>query len=158
MVRQVIIIIVLLALQAALGRLLSVGPIQPNLLTIYVIYFLLRRGTRDGIWLGFGVGIVQDLVTTQFVGISSLSFGITCFIIGKLYSISPSTSRLSWIGWLFAGTVLHGLVYFYFYATGSYLSLGKLLWSFAIPTALLTTAVGALWSITPWWKFSVRRA
>ena len=158
MVRQGIIIIILLAFQAALGRLLSVGQIQPNLLTIYVIYFLLRRGTRDGIWLGLGVGVVQDLVTTQFIGISSLSFGITCFIIGKLHSVWPSNSRLSWIGWLFAGTVLHGLIYFYFYATGSYLSFGKLLWNFALPTALLTTVVGALWSITPWWKASVRRA
>jgi rod shape-determining protein MreD len=157
MVRQTIIIIILLALQAALGRLLSIGPIQPNLLTIYVIYFLLRKGTRDAIWLGLGVGIVQDLVTTQFVGISSLSFGITCFIIGKLLSIWPSASRLSWIGWLFGGTVLHGLIYFYFYAASSYLSFGKLLWSFALPTALLTTAVGALWSITPWWKSSIRR-
>lgn len=156
-VRQVFIVIVLLAVQAAIGRLLSVGQIQPNLLAIYVFYWLLRRGPRDGIWIGFGIGIVQDIVTTQFIGISSLSYAIACFIIGKLSSIWPSSSRWSWIGWLLGGTVLHGVIYYYFYATGTYLSFGKLLWNFALPTALFTTVLGAIWCVTPWWKPGVKR-
>jgi rod shape-determining protein MreD len=155
--RQVVIIVLLLAIQAAIGRLVSIGPIQPNFLTIYVIYFLLRRGVRDGIWLGFAVGIVQDLVTTQFIGISCLSYGITCFVIGKLSTFWSGDTRATWLGWLLAGTILHGLIYFFFYATGTSLSFGRLLLNFALPTALVTTLFGALWSVTPWWRSSFRR-
>ena len=156
--RHVVIIIVLLAVQATLGRLISIGQVQPNFLSIYIIHFLLCRGPRDGIWLGFAIGIVQDIVTTQFIGISALSYAITCFVIGKLSSIWQFSSRWYWIGWLLGGTILYGLIYFYFYATGTYLSFGKLLWSFALPSALFTTVLGALWSATPWWKPSDKRS
>ncbi len=156
-IRHILIIIVLLIVQAAVGRFITIGQIQPNLLTIYVIYMTLRRGPRDGIWIGLIIGIVQDLVTTQFLGISSLSFVITCIIIGKLNNLWPATSRLGWIGWLLGGTLLHGLIYFYFYASGTYLSFGKLVWNYALPSAIYTTVLGAIWSMTPWWKPSVRR-
>jgi rod shape-determining protein MreD len=157
LVRHILIVIILLAVQAAFGRLISLWQIQPNILTIYLFYILLTRGPRDGIWLGFALGIVQDLVTTQFIGISSLSYAITCFIIGKLSMLWSSSSRWAWIGWLLGGTILYNLIYFYFYATGTYLSFGKLLWIYAIPSALFTSVIGALWSLTPWWKLSTRR-
>ena len=156
--RQIIIVIILLAAQFAMGRLISIGQIQPNLLAIFVVYWLCRLGPRNGIWIGFTIGIVQDLVTTQYIGISSLSYVIMCFIIGKLSSIWPSNSRLAWIGWLFGGMILYGIIYFYFYATGSYLSFGRLFWNFAIPVAIYTTVLGAIWSITPLWKRGIRRS
>jgi rod shape-determining protein MreD len=156
-IRQILIVVVLLAAQVALGPLISVGQIQPNFLAIYVIYWTVRRGPRDGIWLGFAIGIVQDIVTTQFLGISPLSFAITCFIIGKLCALWPASSRWSWMAWLLGGAILHGLVYYYFYAVGTYLSFGMLLWNYALPTALYTALLGALWSLSPWWKPCVRR-
>ena len=79
-------------------------------------------------------------------------------IVGKLYNLWPTTSRSGWIGWLLGGTILYGLIYFYFYAAGTYLSFGKLLWYYALPSAIYTTALGILWSFTPWWKSSFRRS
>ena len=156
-IRHSIIVIILLVVQAAVGRFIAIGQIQPNLLTIYVIYMTLCRGARDGIWIGLIIGIILDIVTTQFLGVSSLSFAITCIIIGKLHEVWPTSSRLSWIGWLLGGTLLHGLVYFYFYASGTYLSFGKLLCNYALLSAIYTTILGAVWSITPWWKPLIKR-
>lgn len=156
--RHIVIVIILLVAQVAVGRFIAIGQIQPNLLAIYVIYITLRRGARDGIWIGLIIGIVQDVITTQFLGISSLSLAITCIIIGKLYNLWPTTSRSGWIGWLLGGTLLHGLLYFYFYASGTYLSFGKLLWFYALPSAIYTTVVGILWSFSPWWKSSFKRS
>ena len=155
--RHVLIIAVLLGLQASLGRLISIGPFQPNFLAIYVIYWALRRGPRDGIWIGLAVGIVQDAVTTQFLGISPLSYVIVCFVIGKIGNYYPVSSRVTWIGWLLSGTILQNLIYFYFYASGTDLSFAKLLLNYALPATGSTTVLGALWSLTPWWRPTERR-
>jgi cell shape-determining protein MreD len=107
--------------------------------------------------MGLVIGIVQDAVTTQFMGISPLSYVITCFIIGKLGNFYPVSSRWTWIGWLLGGTILQSIIYFYFYASGADLSFWSLMLNYALPGAATTTVVGALWSLSPWWRPTERR-
>lgn len=66
-------IAVALLLQATVFNFISIGGIKPELAMVLIILNGFLRGSREGAFLGFAGGIIQDLLYGGYVGIGALS-------------------------------------------------------------------------------------
>ncbi len=88
------IVLVLLLLQTTFIPYLSILGYAPDILLPWLVYVALRRGQVEAILYGFGVGFVQDMMTTQFLGLAALSKTICCFIIGYFHNENTAIQTL----------------------------------------------------------------
>ena len=62
---------------------------------LYLVYIALRRGQIEATINGFIIGLLQDVITTQFFGLAALSKTIAGFVAG--YFFNENTTRTdSW--------------------------------------------------------------
>lgn len=62
-----------LVLQATALNFVSVHGVKPDLVLVLVIFNGFLRGTREGAFLGFVGGVLQDLVSGEYFGINALA-------------------------------------------------------------------------------------
>src|SRR5688500_3363476 len=146
-------------LQIGLAEYLRVGNARPDLVMLAVI-FIAIHAPRDAALLGaFGIGIIQDLVSLNPLGMSALVYSMVgMFTVSTqelVYKAHPATHfTLGFVGGLLSATVLaiHGWV------RGPRASVTDLLAS-ALYTALLAPVVlGLLNQTRKAFAFSRRRA
>ncbi len=71
----------LYVLQASILPLIAYHGISPNLLMLLTVSFAFLHGARYGVLMGFCLGVLQDLATGTFFGVSVFSYmllGIAC--------------------------------------------------------------------------------
>jgi rod shape-determining protein MreD len=148
-------VVALLVLQTTFIPFLSLGGVVPDLLLIWVVTFALVRGQMEGALGGFVVGLLEDLLTTQFFGLAALAKTLAGFGGGYFHnenktSITLGTYRFLLI--LFLVSLLHNLVHAGIVLQGSEgLSLRVILET-AFTSSLYTTVVAVL----PMFAFSRR--
>lgn len=69
-----IIIVVCYLLQTTLFQALSFASITPNLMIIVVSAFGFMRGKKEGLYIGFVVGIILDIFSGNTLGINALLY------------------------------------------------------------------------------------
>ncbi len=78
---------------------------SPDLVLILTVLFGFLRGSRLGAWVGFGGGILQDILSGQFIGANALTKMAVGYLAGlmegKFFSDNPVTPMLL----LFVGTI-----------------------------------------------------
>ena len=88
------VVLVLLLLQTTFIPYLSVLGYTPDILLPWLVYVALRRGQVEATVYGFGVGFLQDMITTQFLGLAAISKTISCFVIGYFYNENTAVQTL----------------------------------------------------------------
>src|SRR5712671_4365183 len=76
----------LIIVQTQATRLLSIDEIAPDILIIWIVYLALRTGQLSGTLWGFAIGLVFDLVTGNFIGLSAMTKTISGFAAGYFYN------------------------------------------------------------------------
>jgi rod shape-determining protein MreD len=71
-----------LALQTTVVRVIAIAGIAPDLLMIALFLFAIRAGVLPGIYVGFLMGLGQDLYTPAILGQTALAKTLTGFFIG----------------------------------------------------------------------------
>jgi rod shape-determining protein MreD len=111
-VRDGVILLVALALQAALVPRIAIGGIRPDLLVAFVVYLGWMRGPIAGTVGGFCVGLYQDLDAAGPLGLNALSKAVTGFLVAKAgFRVHRSNVGVRFVFFLVA-MLLHDLVYF----------------------------------------------
>ena len=77
-------IIAVILVQSSLMPLLQIGDVTPNLLAVFLVFEVNRRGRAWGIAMGFAGGLLWDLFTASLLGVSSLGFALSAYLIGFL--------------------------------------------------------------------------
>ena len=155
--RSVLIVLGLLLLQTTFIPLLSLGGMVPDLLLIWVVYTGLRRGQVETTIAGFAVGLLQDLVSTQFFGLAALSKTVAGFLSGYFYNENKTDQTLGTYRFLLVVGVCsigHNLLYFLIFLQGTDISPILTTTQFTLATTAYTMAVSAL----PMFAFSRRLA
>lgn len=123
--------LITLVLQSTIFVHLSIGGVKPDLLLIWVIFFGLIKGKQKGAAFGFGMGLVEDLLTGRFIGLNALSKMIIGYFMGvmegKVYKENFLAPGLAVIAGSLANGVITLLLYkmvgfagsfnYYFYST-----------------------------------------
>ncbi len=146
-------VLVLLIVQTTFIPYLSVSGFLPDILLPWLVYIALRRGQIEAAGYGFGAGLLQDLITTKFLGLAALSKTVCAFAAG--YFINENTTEQTLGSYRYVLIVLlccfiHDLVYFTVFFQGVEGSLVGHVLQFSIASSLYTGVV----SLLPMFAFS----
>ncbi len=115
------IVLVLLLLQTTFIPYLSVAGYTPDILLPWLVYVALRRGQVEATLYGFGVGFLQDMTTTQFLGLATLSKTISCFIVGYFHNENTANQMLGSYRYVLIAILcsfIHDVIYYAIFFVG----------------------------------------
>lgn len=140
-------VVALLILQTTFIPFLSLSGTLPDLLLIWVVVYAIRRGQIEGMVAGFLVGLLEDLLTTQFFGLSALTKTIAGFAAGYFFNENKTvqtlgTYRLVLI--ILGIAFLHNVVRVGIFLQGSATLSAPTVMELSVASACYTAALGAL--------------
>ena len=121
-IRSALVIIGLLLLQTTFLPFISLGGYLPDLFIIYLVYVALRRGQIEATISGFIIGLLQDIITTQFFGLAALSKTIAGFIAGYFYNENTAEQTIGsyrYVLLVALCSIVHNFIYFIIFFQGS---------------------------------------
>lgn len=145
--RSVLISLLLILLQTNVIQLLSIEGVTPDLLVIWIVYVAIKEGQISATVTGFAVGLVLDLITGEFVGLSALAKTLCGFTAGYFYNVNKIPQTLGSYRFLivvFIASLLHNILYFVIFTMGSDLTLREVLLRYGATSTLYTLAFSLL--------------
>jgi rod shape-determining protein MreD len=148
-----LIVIGLLLIQTTFLPFIALSGYLPDLFILYLVYIALRRGQIEATVSGFITGLLQDIISTQFFGLTALSKTVTGFIAGYFFNENTAEQTLGSYRFVLLVTlcsVVHDLIYFIIFFQGS---TGSILFS-TIECTIGTTLYTSVISVIPMFFFS----
>jgi rod shape-determining protein MreD len=113
--RKVVLALLILStfiLQSTLFRAIAFAGIGPNLMITLTAAFGFMRGEKEGMWIGFFLGLLQDLFFGQLLGFHALVYLYFGFLNGKFSGIFyPEDIKLP-LALITVSDLSYGLVYY----------------------------------------------
>jgi len=104
-------IAICLVLQTTLVRVISIASIAPDFLMIVLFLLAIRGGVMPGIYVGFLLGLGQDLYTPALLGQAALAKTVTGFFIGLFNERVMRTDPLMKLIILALSFFIHDLIF-----------------------------------------------
>ena len=136
--------VVLVVIQTTVLSLIALEGVTPDLLVIWVVYLALREGQMRGTIIGFAVGLLFDLATGSFVGLTALTKTLSGFVAGYFYNENKTKLILGSYRFLLIMMMcsfIHNLVYFILFTRGTDISILAAVVQYGVTTTLYTSAV-----------------
>ncbi|MEO8446919.1 MAG: rod shape-determining protein MreD [bacterium] len=148
--KSALILLVLIVIQLTFLSIISISKynITPDLVIIMVIYIGYTRGHIAGMVSGFLAGLMLDIVSGSFIGLSALSYSVAGFI--PSYFSKPSgdkSKRSSMIGIIFLCTLVAYSIFFGVYFQGSSISFIDIFLRYVITTTFYTSVFGFIFTL-----------
>ena len=153
--RSALVAILLLLLQTTFIPYVSIWGYLPDIFIPWLIYIALRRGQIEATVSGFAVGLLQDLVTTKFLGLAALSKTVCGFVAGYFFNenqIEQTLGSYRYVLIVLMCSFIHNVAYFLIFFQGVEGSVLLLMVQASIATTLYTGVI----SVLPMFGFSQR--
>jgi rod shape-determining protein MreD len=143
-------LLILVIIQKSLIWLIAVTDYQitPDILLIGLVYVGIRKGKIVGSSGGFIFGLIFDVFSFSFLGLTALSKSTAGFISGFFNTenkIERYTNSYVFVLIVLLCSMINNLIYFTLYFQGTSLTFLNILFRYIIPTAVYT----AFFSILP---------
>lgn len=89
-----------------------INGVIPDLLLLFIIFFSLINGARQGTVYGLLCGLLEDLYIGSFIGTNALSKAVTAYIVGRLQAGVFKENVLVGAFAVIAGTLINACVLF----------------------------------------------
>ncbi len=145
--RYFLISVILVLLQTTIIRFLSIGGITPDLLVIWIAYVALKHGQIPGTVAGFGIGLVIDLISGDFLGLSAVSKTLSGFIAGYFYNENKTEQTLRsyrLVIIVLVISLIHNIIYFMIFLQGAEIGFWPNVLKFGLTTSLYTAVISLL--------------
>lgn len=130
--------------QLTLGKLIAIYQIQPDFLLIVVVWLARYEKQFTGTIAGFGVGLLQDIYSSGFLGLMALAKSVTGFIAGR-FGITESKNKPHGILLtLLICCVIHEVIFQTIYYLGTGQSWLKIFFRFILPGSAYTFVLGMI--------------
>ena len=83
---ELILIIIFIALQTTLGRVIRLGGVMPNFMILLPVIFGYINGSNEGMFVGFLSGFMYDVYSPNALGYSSLVFTVVGYVSGLFFN------------------------------------------------------------------------
>ncbi len=146
-IRSALVIIGLLLLQTTFLPFVTLGRFLPDLFILYLVTIALRRGQIEATISGFIIGLLQDIITTQFFGLAALSKTIAGFVAGYFFNDNTAEQTLGsyrFVLLVALCSVVHDLLYFMIFFQGIGGSVFISTMEYTLGTTLYTCIIGVL--------------
>jgi rod shape-determining protein MreD len=134
-------------MQTTLVQLFSLNNIVCDLLLIWVVYIAIREGQIIGTVYGFAIGLVFDIITGGFIGLSSLTKSLSGFFAGYFYNDNKTEITLGTYRFLLLvlfTSIIHNVIYILIYQPGSELNIWLTMLKIGGTTTLYTATVSII--------------
>jgi rod shape-determining protein MreD len=121
-ITSALIVIGLLFIQTMFLPFIALSGYLPDLFILYLVYIALRRGQIEATVNGFIMGLLQDIITTQFFGLTALSKTIAGFVAGYFFNENTAEQTLGSYRYVLLVTlcsIVHDIIYFVIFFQGS---------------------------------------
>ncbi len=145
--KYVFLSIVLVIIQSKALSLLTLEGISPDLLTIWVVYIALKEGQLIATPWGFAIGLLFDLVTGNFIGLSALTKTVAAFVAGYFYNENKTPLTLGSYRFLvivLIVSLIHNIIYFVVFTQGSDIGLIRAVFQYGLATTFYTATITLL--------------
>jgi rod shape-determining protein MreD len=139
--------LLLMIIQTKVMSVFSLEGITPDLLLIWLIYVAIKNGQLTATVWGFAIGIMFDMATGNFIGLSALSKTIAGFIAGYFYNENKATMTLGsyrFVIIVLLTSFVHNAIYFTAFTRGSEIGLWRAIFLYGLATTFYTAAVTLL--------------
>ena len=146
-IRSALIALALLLLQTTFIPFLSVAGFLPDLLLIWVVYIAVTRGQMEATVTGFVVGLLQDVVTIQFFGLTALTKTVAGFVAGYFFNENSTEQTLGSYRFLMIillSSFVHNVIYYGIFLQGIQDAVFTTTLEFSIATSVYTGLLGVL--------------
>jgi rod shape-determining protein MreD len=121
-VKYFFITLVLVVIQTQVMRLLTLEGVTPDILTIWIVILALREGQLPATIWGFGIGLLNDFMIGNFIGLSALAKTVAGFTAGYFYNENKTSLLLGtyrFIVIVLVSSLVHNVLYFVIFTQGS---------------------------------------
>jgi rod shape-determining protein MreD len=146
-IRYALIIVALFVLQSTFVRFIAIESITPDILVIWIVYLALRYGQIHATVAGFLLGLIMDIISGNFLGLSALSKTVCGFIAGYFYDETKTPRILATYRFaltVFFGSLVHNVIYFTIFVQGSESPFWRTLAMSGLTTSFYTSAFSLL--------------
>ncbi len=126
-VRLALIAFAAVVLDAALAPEIEIAGARPDFLVMVVVYASLIMGARAATIVGFLLGLAADAEMPEYLGLNALALSATAYATSGLWSHLVRTNVFVQCLVLFAGSLLHDVIYYFFYYRNHLDMLGRFL-------------------------------
>lgn len=155
LIKYFIIYSFLLFIEINLIHLISINNLTPDLILIFVIIISLQEKRNKSTVIGFVTGLMQDVFTTTFLGLSAMTKSIVGFW-GTFFQQPQKKYNLANYALAVLPLVfVHEILYGFIFNLGSHVGFFRLLWHQIFPETIYTflIAIIAYLIFKPWlWK------
>lgn len=146
-VRLILITLLFVTLQTTIVSFTSIANIIPDVMLIWIVYIAITQGQIPATVYGFAIGLLLDLISGQFLGLSALSKTIAGFLAGYFFhenKIDLNLANYQFLIFVGISSVVHNLIYFIIFTQGSDVGLFTAVFRFGLLSALYTTFVATI--------------
>lgn len=109
--RLLIAVFLTLVVQLSLVRRVAIFGVQPDLVILLLVLLAGRRGPASGALLGFGIGLLQDLLVPETLGMNALAKSVVGWAMGKLSRQLAMDSVVLYLSLVVIAVLAHDLIY-----------------------------------------------
>ena len=152
--RSALVVLLLFIAQMTLIPFISIGGVTPDLLLIWLVLTALRRGQIEATVSGFVVGLLQDIVSTKFLGLAALAKTVAGFVVGYFHNRNTTEATLGsyrFVMLLLLAGVVHTVLYFLIFLQGAEGGILVETVLLSLGVTLYTGAIGVL-PMFAWWR------
>lgn len=123
---------------------IEIDGLTPDLLLILCVWISIVEGQFKGIFAGFAIGLLFDIISADVFGINALSKTLVAFIAGFFYREGKHNQILGnfrFILIVLGCSIAHNFVYYFFYIKLSQLDSFTFIWKYGLASSLYTTVV-----------------
>ncbi|MCI0513658.1 rod shape-determining protein MreD [candidate division KSB1 bacterium] len=130
--------------QLILTAFIEIKGIRPDFLLLVVLWISVQEGQFSGTLAGFGLGLMQDIFETQFIGLSALTKSIVGFGAALMPLSDLKTSRQRMALTLFLASLIHDWLFYEIKLIHIPQGFFSIFIAFVLPGAIYTTLIGLL--------------
>ncbi len=145
--RLVLYTLLLITFQTTIVSFTSIANIIPDVMLIWIVYLAVTEGQIPATLYGFGIGLLLDLISGQFLGLSALSKTVAGFLAGYFYhenKIEINLANYQFLLFVGIASLAHNLIYFIIFTQGSDVGLLTAVFRFGVFSMLYTTFVASI--------------
>ena len=99
------------ALQTTLVPVIAIAGVHPDLLMVALFFLAVRTGQMTGVWVGFFMGLAQDLYAPSILGQNALSKAVAGFFAGIFNEKVMRVDPLVHLVFLFIMFIIHDTLF-----------------------------------------------
>lgn len=139
--------LLLITLQTTIVGFTSIANIIPDVMLIWIVYIAITQGQISATVYGFGIGLLLDLISGQFLGLSALSKTVAGFVAGYFFhenKIEITLANYQFLIFVGISSFVHNVIYFVIFTQGSDVGLFTAVFRFGLFSAMYTTFVATI--------------